>query len=96
MSNGGPKKLRGGKGNWYVHQRGAAPIAYPSRRAARRATKSLRNATVSRYYQHPANYNGAHSVSDDKPGRRIGCPLSALVLLAGVGSVAGVVASLVD
>lgn len=97
MAKDGPRHVKGGKGNWYVHQRGAAPVAYPSRKRAKNAAKSLRNARVRPYYQSSKAYNGKKSVSDDVPGN--GCALVALALAGGVlavlgGAVAGV-ASLV-
>jgi len=49
---------------WWVHQRGASPVGYGSRRAAWRAAASLRNARVSRYYGARERRSGQHSVSD--------------------------------
>lgn len=90
MANNKPRKVAGGKGNWYVHQRGAAPVAFGSKTSAQNAAKSLRNAKVSRNYQSPSTYAGQHSVSDSKPGG--GCAVltvalvgGALTALAGVG-----------
>lgn len=71
------KKTKGGKGNWYVHQRGAASVAYPNRESAKRAAASLRNAKVSRYYLPGAG--GRHSASDSPPDAGRGLWLTKLI-----------------
>lgn len=59
-----------GKGNqWWVHQRGAASVGFGSRKAARRAAASLRNAKVSRFYL-PGGRSGDRAVSDTPPHSR--------------------------